>query len=79
LFSRWEGEGVDEVGKEKGTDIVRVKINPKYYRPTEVETLLGDASKAKKVLGWEAKISVEELVKEMVASDVALMTANPMA
>ncbi|KAK6013733.1 GDP-mannose 4,6-dehydratase [Ostertagia ostertagi] len=76
---KWEGEGVDEVGKEKGTDIVRVKVNPKYYRPTEVETLLGDASKAKKVLGWEAKISVEELAKEMVASDVALMTANPMA
>ncbi|KAK6054855.1 hypothetical protein COOONC_07641, partial [Cooperia oncophora] len=50
-----------------------------YYRPTEVETLLGDATKAKKVLGWEAKISVEELAKEMVASDVALMTANPMA
>ncbi|EPB72850.1 GDP-mannose 4,6-dehydratase [Ancylostoma ceylanicum] len=75
----WEGEGIDEVGKEKGTGIVRVKVNPKYYRPTEVETLLGDPSKAKKVLGWEAQISIDQLVKEMVASDVALMTANPMA
>ncbi|KHJ87010.1 GDP-mannose 4,6-dehydratase [Oesophagostomum dentatum] len=75
----WEGKGLDEVGKEKGTDIVRVKVNPKYYRPTEVETLLGDPAKAKKELGWEAQISVEQLVKEMVASDVALMKANPMA
>ncbi|KAK6752094.1 hypothetical protein RB195_003484 [Necator americanus] len=75
----WEGEGINEVGKEKGTGIVRVKVNPKYYRPTEVETLLGDPSKAKKELGWEAQISIDQLVKEMVASDVALMTANPMA
>ncbi|VDP15745.1 unnamed protein product [Heligmosomoides polygyrus] len=75
----WEGEGIDEVGKEKGTGTVRVKVNPKYYRPTEVETLLGDATKAKNELGWEAKIPIEDIVKEMVASDVALMTANPMA
>ncbi|VDL74260.1 unnamed protein product [Nippostrongylus brasiliensis] len=75
----WEGEGINEVGKEKGTGIIRVKINAKYYRPTEVETLLGDPTKAKNDLGWEAKIGIEDLVKEMVASDVALMTANPMA
>ncbi|KJH45044.1 GDP-mannose 4,6-dehydratase [Dictyocaulus viviparus] len=75
----WEGEGVHEVGREKGTNNIRVKVNPKYYRPTEVETLLGDPSKARKVLGWEAQISIEELVREMVSCDVALMTANPMA
>ncbi|CAD5218372.1 unnamed protein product [Bursaphelenchus okinawaensis] len=75
----WEGEGVEEIGKEKDTDIVRVKVNPKYYRPTEVENLIGDASKAAKILGWEPKITVDELVKEMVREDVALMKANPMA
>ncbi|KAJ1351195.1 hypothetical protein KIN20_007165 [Parelaphostrongylus tenuis] len=75
----WEGKGVDEVGIEKGTDTVRVKVNPKYYRPTDVDTLLGDSTKAKEKLGWVAEISVEELVKEMVASDVALMAANPTA
>lgn len=56
---RWEGEGVDEVGKESDTGKIRVKINPKYYRPTEVELLIGDASKAKQKLGWEPIISIE--------------------
>uniref|UniRef100_A0A0M3K1S6 GDP-mannose 4,6-dehydratase n=1 Tax=Anisakis simplex TaxID=6269 RepID=A0A0M3K1S6_ANISI len=75
----WEGEGVDEVGKESDTGIVRVKVNPKYYRPTEVELLIGDPTKAKQKLQWEAKIGLNELVKEMVASDLQLMKANPMA
>lgn len=75
----WEGEGVNEVGKEKDTGIVRVKVNPKYYRPTEVELLIGDATKAKQKLGWEAKIQLKELVKEMMASDMDLMKTNPMA
>uniref|UniRef100_A0A1I7XJK5 GDP-mannose 4,6-dehydratase n=1 Tax=Heterorhabditis bacteriophora TaxID=37862 RepID=A0A1I7XJK5_HETBA len=55
----WEGEGVNEVAKEKETGIIRVKVNPKYYRPTEVDNLLGDASKAKAILGWEAKITID--------------------
>ena len=55
---RWEGSGVDEIGREKGTGVVRVKVNAKYYRPTEVEELLGDATKAKTKLGWEPKISL---------------------
>ncbi|KAE9555655.1 hypothetical protein FO519_001126 [Halicephalobus sp. NKZ332] len=75
----WQGEGVNEVGIEKDTEIVRVRVNPKYYRPTEVEQLIGDASKAKKKLGWTPKITIETLVKEMVASDVELMKKNPMA
>jgi len=75
----WEGEGVDEVGKEAETGTIRVKINPKYYRPTEVEQLLGDATKAKQKLGWSATVTVEDLVKEMVASDLKLMSSNPMA
>ncbi|VDD87762.1 unnamed protein product [Enterobius vermicularis] len=75
----WEGEGVDEIGKEKDTGIVRVKVNPKYYRPTEVELLIGDASKAEEKLGWKPKIQIKDLVKEMVASDLELMRTNPMA
>lgn len=53
----WEGEGVDEVGKNQD-GVVRVKVSPKYYRPTEVETLLGNPAKARKTLGWEPKITV---------------------
>ncbi|CAG9532616.1 unnamed protein product [Cercopithifilaria johnstoni] len=75
----WEGEGVHEIGKEEDTGIVRVRVNPKYYRPTEVDLLIGDATKAKQKLSWEAKITLEELVKEMVASDLQLMKSNPMA
>jgi GDPmannose 4,6-dehydratase len=67
---RWEGSGVDEVGKDAtGTAIVR--IDPKYYRPTEVESLLADASRARATLGWKPKITFEELVREMCQHDLA--------
>jgi GDPmannose 4,6-dehydratase len=75
----WRGKGVDEVGVEKGTDIVRVKVNPKYFRPTEVDFLLGDASKAKNVLGWTPKVTFKQLVRDMMAADIALMKKNPIA
>ncbi|VIO87483.1 Uncharacterized protein BM_BM2907 [Brugia malayi] len=75
----WEGEGVHEVGKEEDTGIVRVRVSSKYYRPTEVDLLIGDSTKAKQKLNWEAKTTLEELVKEMVASDLQLMKSNPMA
>ncbi|PAV91993.1 hypothetical protein WR25_06110 [Diploscapter pachys] len=75
----WQGEGVEEVGVEKGTGIVRIKVSPKFYRPTEVETLLGDATKAKEVLGWEPKIDIQELCHEMVSCDLELMKSNPTA
>lgn len=75
----WRGEGVNEVGIEAGTDIVRVKINPKYFRPTEVDLLLGDATKARQELGWKPKVSFLELIKDMVASDIELMKKNPIA
>lgn len=68
----WKGKAVDEKGYNKETGKVIVEIDPKYFRPAEVELLIGDASKAKKILGWEAKRSVEQLCKEMVASDVQL-------
>ena len=75
----WRGSGVDEVGVEKGTEIVRVKVNPKYFRPTEVDLLLGDASKAKRILGWTPKVNFLELVKDMMSADIELMTKNPRA
>lgn len=68
----WKGEGVDEVGINKADGKEIVKVDPKYFRPTEVDLLVGDASKAKKVLGWEYKYSLEELIKEMVHADLKL-------
>ena len=65
----WRGTGVDEQGTDKATGRVLVSVDPRYFRPTEVETLLGDPSKAKAKLGWEAKTSVAQLVKEMVNED----------
>ena len=65
----WEGEGVNEKGIEKSTRKTLVKIDPKYYRPTEVDLLLGNASKAKKELGWEAKTTFKQLVSIMIQSD----------
>lgn len=67
----WSGEGVDEVGRCKRSGKVRVAIDPNYFRPTEVDLLLGEASKAKRVLGWEPKTGFEELVREMVESDLS--------
>ena len=66
----WKGKNLDEVGSFNGKDII--KVDKKYFRPTEVETLLGDASKAKKKLNWSPKISFEELVKEMTDEDLRL-------
>lgn len=65
----WEGEGVDEVGKDQNGRII-VRIDPAYFRPTEVDLLLGDATKIKKALGWEPSVSFKELVKEMVEEDL---------
>lgn len=75
----WRGSGVDEIGVEKGTEIVRVRVNPKYFRPTEVDLLLGDASKAKRILGWTPKVNFLELVNDMMTADLALMKRNPNA
>lgn len=69
---KWEGEGVNEIGINRATEKVIVKVDPKYFRPTEVDLLVGDASKAKKDLGWEPTFTVDELVKDMVQADLAL-------
>jgi GDPmannose 4,6-dehydratase len=65
LHINWEGEGLDEVGIEKFSGRPIIRVDSKYFRPTEVETLLGDASKAKNELGWEPEISFEQLVEDM--------------
>ena len=65
----WEGEGLNEVGRRADTGEIVVKIDPRYFRATEVNELLGDSSKAKTKLGWETKISLETLVSEMIKND----------
>tara|TARA_Y100000768_G_C23918173_1_gene653457 strand:- start:263 stop:1312 length:1050 start_codon:yes stop_codon:yes gene_type:complete len=66
----WNGKGLDEVGSINGKEVI--KVDPRYFRPTEVETLLGDASKAKEKLNWTPKISFEELVKDMIDEDLKI-------
>ncbi|MET3591295.1 GDPmannose 4,6-dehydratase [Mesorhizobium shonense] len=66
---RWEGKGVDEKGYDTKSGKCVVAVDPRYFRPAEVETLLGDASKARQKLGWEPKIKFIELVKEMINED----------
>jgi GDPmannose 4,6-dehydratase len=61
----WEGEGLDEVGYDTYSGNQVIQVNPKYFRPAEVETLLGDASKAKEKLGWEPKITFDQLIEDM--------------
>ena len=70
----WEGNGVDEVGRDSKTGNILVQIDPRYFRPTEVDLLIGDPTKARELLGWEAKIGLEDLVGEMVR--VALHNAK---
>jgi GDPmannose 4,6-dehydratase len=62
----WRGQGVNEIGVKKGTDEILVQVNPKYYRDIDIECLIGDASKAKRILGWTYDLEFKDLVKEMV-------------
>jgi len=67
----WEGSAEDEVGRDSSSGKELIKINPEFYRPTEVDLLIGDFSKARDTLGWEPKTSLEELTKMMVAADIS--------
>jgi len=69
LAIQWDGSGLEEVGRRADTGAVVVQIDPRYFRPAEVETLLGDPTKAKDKLGWTPTTTLEELVSEMVAAD----------
>ncbi len=66
---KWEGEGINEIGRRIDTNEIVIKIDKKYFRPCEVNTLVGDASKANNKLNWQPKISLEELVAEMIKHD----------
>ena len=69
----WQGEGVNEKAIDKATGKVVVKVNPKFFRPAEVDLLLGDPAKAESVLGWKREISFAELVTRMVKNDLSLV------
>ena len=73
----WRGSGLAEQGIDADTGAIRVAVDPRYYRPTEVHKLVGDASKARLVLGWRPRTTFRELVAEMVATDMRLASRDP--
>ncbi len=74
----WEGKGLDEIGKRADTNQVVIKIDKKYFRPCEVDSLIGDASNANKKLGWVPKITLEEIVSDMIKSDMEIAKKEAM-
>ena len=70
IHLEWNGDGVDEQGIDKATGKTMVKVNPKYYRPIDIDSVLGDASKAKHELGWEPEVKFDQLVEIMMAADL---------
>ena len=72
----WRGHGIDEVGYDKKTGNKLVLVDPRYFRPTEVDILVGDATKARNVLNWEPQVSFQELVQEMVQHEVKMVKKN---
>jgi GDPmannose 4,6-dehydratase len=68
----WRGKGLAEQGVDRGSGRTMVRVDPRYFRPSEVETLLGDPTKAREILGWQCEINFEQLVKEMVAYDLEI-------
>jgi len=69
----WRGEGVDEAGYDAATGVERVRVDPRYFRPTEVDLLIGDPTKAKEKLGWTATCTLAEMIAEMVESDMKVI------
>jgi GDPmannose 4,6-dehydratase len=68
----WRGSGLDEVGIDRNSGKELIAVDPRYFRPTEVETLLGDSSKAREKLGWVPEITLDEMVAEMVREDLKI-------
>ena len=73
----WRGEGVEEKGYDSRSGVCRVEVDPRYFRPTEVDLLLGDASKARRKLGWRHETDVRDLAREMVQADLKVMQSAP--
>src|SRR6185436_1955569 len=74
----WRGAGVDEVGYDRSGRAI-VSVDPRYFRPTEVDALLGDASKARSKLGWAPRVGFRDLVREMVRADLAIVERDALA
>jgi len=72
----WEGTGINEIGKRKDNGNIVIRIDPQFFRPAEVNTLLGDASKANKKLGWEPKVTLQDLINEMLENDHKILKNN---
>jgi GDPmannose 4,6-dehydratase len=72
IILKWEGSGINEKGIDSATGAVLVEIDPRYFRPAEVDLLIGDSTKARKKLGWEPKVLLPELIKTMVQKDIEL-------
>ena len=72
----WRGKGREEIGVDEKSGETLIEIDPEYFRPTEVDRLLGDPSKAKRELGWKHRVSFGELIAEMVNSDLAQIEKN---
>ena len=72
----WKGAGIDEKGYDAATGECLVEVDPRYFRPTEVELLLGDPTKARETLGWVHETSVEQLAREMVQHDLEVMKTS---
>jgi len=75
----WVGKGLHEQGQDKLTNRVLVKVSSRYHRPAEVDCLQGSPKKAEKILGWKRQMTFEDIVREMVEADLALMKQNPKA
>ena len=71
----WEGSGIEEVGRDTGSGKIIVRVDPRYFRPAEIDLLHGDASKARRVLGWEPQITLDALIEEMVTADMDIVAA----
>ena len=74
---RWEGEGLNEIGLRKDNNQIVIQVDKRYFRPTEVDALIGDASKAKNKLGWKSKTDLKELIKEMINNDLLRLNIKP--
>jgi GDPmannose 4,6-dehydratase len=72
----WKGQGVDEIGIDASTGKVCIQIDPRYFRPTEVDLLLGNPAKAREKLGWSHEAKIDDLVAEMVREDLKLMARS---
>ena len=66
----WSGEGINEIGRRADNNKIVIRVDPRYFRPNEVDSLLGDSSNAKNILGWEPRTSLDELIDEMLENDI---------